>query len=304
MQFASRITCSPSGRWEVAVGAYSDEVREVVRGLAEKESKRGLDLAWHLGEIEEKQLYLQWHTADGHPISSFNSYWNSDLRGHVARSHAYALKDVGQVWRTRRSTIERVVGEGRTGIAELIDVTVAVKNGLDYDKALRYLEFGEPYLDSIEGQHATGGVRGKVQVELWVDADKYEDFRRGLTLNAVRCQLPSQESALIELAIQESMDPLLPKRFEKYRDLIFAGEFQCKLCGIIPEHPTDHHIFPVSLCQGWGPQVLLCEAPCHPQVQKRWLEYAIMWYGKKWVEEQRRAMERDLGMTIRWNEAA
>jgi hypothetical protein len=285
------------------MGSYSDEVRERVRGLAEKESLRGLDLAWHLGEIETKKLYLSWSDQAGNPIGSQNAYWQADLRGHVSRSHFYSLSSVGQVWQSRKPLIERLVKESRTGIAELIEVTVAVKNGVPFDKALRYLEFGEPYMEGLDGGKK-GAIGGFVKVELYVEEAKLEDFWRGAYLNAVRCQISSPEQSLVELAIQESLDPLLPKRFEKYRDLINEGKFACRKCGLIPEHPTDHHIFPQSLYQGWGPTVILCEAPCHPEVQVRWLDYANSWYGKAWVEQQRKEMQINLGREIRWSEVA
>jgi hypothetical protein len=196
-----------------------------------------------------------------------------------------------------RVEIDDLVERRKASLDALINMSSKIHDGLPLATALTVLK-GEVELPP-EFRDVTDATDTEkpLKFPIYIPKGDVDNFKLSLRLYAVMSSPPMQslnEALLtailgnrieLELAFEETF-----KALHKYRELIWADKYACKLCGKIPTEPTLHHLILQSRCQGFGPVALLCAKPCHLDVvQVRWEYYTCKWLEDKDAVEKLQA---------------
>lgn len=206
---------------------------------------------------------------------SWTVWWSREMKQYMSTSTAVKAAKVGMCFRRFKDEILKKKSE--IGFNLLYRLALLIRSGeMTREEAMDFIRQGKTVKDLPDSNSRLDA--GLNEVRILVDKNIAPDIVSGLIRHAVRNQLDTLDDAAVHMAISETLDPSLPKSFERFRPLIEQGRFFCLLCGKVPMQPTIHHVIPRSIGMGAGPKVLLCWQPCHESiVQPNWKKYARHW---------------------------
>ena len=256
----------------------AEQIHEEVRSLFQKSGKDDLTLVWLLGEIHGGKLYQEWG------YGSFRDWYKQEGGAAISLSHAYALARVGKTFLLQREEIERKFANGELTIRQLMDMAARANAG--GDDALPQPTVGDSDSPGIPGSRDS--MEPRVCLRISIPKGDLPNVLAGLTMEAMASKVTTLSDAVRARGIDNflfgSQATSDFKEYAKYKDLILEGKFFCACCNKVPLTPTLHHVLPVSVGRGYGPQALLCWEPCHEQVvQRRWKHFCGRW-GFDWKE--------------------
>lgn len=248
----------------------SEELRQKAKDFLHHTQKNDLQLIWVLGEIHGAKVYKNWG------YSSFSDWYKAEGTGSPSLSHAYALARVGRTFLAQREDIERRVNEGELTIRQLMDLASAHEQGKRIEDIIDTLNNPPEKTDTT---HKDDPERVR-EFRFHVAQGDYGKLLCGLINIATYYEVPKLSDAVKSIVFDQSFG-ILREKYEPYKELIEIGKFFCAACNDVPLTPNFHHIVPVSIAHGYGPQALLCET-CHlTTVQAKWKVWAKRW-GKKY----------------------
>lgn len=246
-------------------------------------SKDSIQLAWALAPLYGPTGAS---TLDDWGFSSFNEWIAEDIcnptdpkRCFVSRSYAYELAKVGRTFLPYRRKIDEMVSRNEIGVRRLIELHSKVEQGMSLDTLERHILLGEP----LQGEDLDRGTKNDsealIPIKVMVRKGDLQNWRTTLFLHAVAMGHNNIDSACQDMVLSQFQELIQMNLgpFEKYRELIIAGEFFCRRCHKIPLDPSVHHVIPKSIARGYGPQEILCIHPCHDIVQLKWRRYSVLW---------------------------
>jgi hypothetical protein len=246
----------------------SDEIRQKAKSFLQDTQKNDLQLIWILGEIHGAKIYLNWG------FRSFGDWYRSEGTGSPSLSHAYALARVGRTFLAKRTEIDEYVESGRINIRHLMELASRHEQGETLEELLPLLTNPPEKTDS----HKKDPERGR-EVRFQIPQADLQAFLSGICNIATYFEVPRFSDALKFLGLDNAGTAKHPG-YQDYDKFIENGTFFCAACNNVPLRPNWHHIIPVSVAHGYGPQALLCEE-CHINiVQPKWRIWAKRW-GKK-----------------------
>lgn len=244
--------------------------------------RSSISLAWLLADIKIDKTYQSWQ------YHSFNKWVDDAIsnstdptKAIISKSYAYALADIGVVFRDYDTQIENLIDSNKVGISYLRDAAKLVKDGSDFEVILAIVLAGQT-LPKSDKSVEDGTEQGSTAVESFVPKGDAENFQQSLVMFAMREGFKNTNDSLTGMVLSEYPELLNwieDSPMKKYLPLIKENKYFCQHCGSIPVNPTFHHVYPQSLGKGFGPQILLCWE-CHSvHIQPNWQKYLAKWLG-------------------------
>lgn len=257
----------------------SDSLRERAKEYLNSVTDHDVQLIWILGEIHGTKRFRDWG------YSSFRDWYEEEGSGTPSLSHAYALARIGKIFLGQKEAISAKIKAGDLTVRQLMDLASKYNQGEPIEDVV-HDAVGKDGPERVpDNPHARDPERPR-EIRVYVPAGDLSHVLCGLTLEALANGVNTLSASIVSRGI-ETWDNLLQgrldlKKYDKYREYILDGKFFCAACNRIPLEPTFHHVLPVSVGRGYGPQALLCWEPCHEQVvQPQWRKWADRW-GKKY----------------------
>lgn len=272
------------------------EQKEVI-DIANQIGGSSLNLAFALASVRNLKLYTNWN------YKSFGMYLDHELcdtsnanKNILSKAYAYGLADVGTYFYDHKDEIEKLMETGQVGISYLLQAAKLIKNGADENIILAIVLCG----DKLPEPEKSTDPEQKQKFEALVKNGDADLFMQTLVIHAFVNELQDTNESLNRLVLSEFEDILDAAESknsvfkEKYLPLVIKNKFYCQCCLKIPFRPNIHHVLPVSIGQGFGPRILLCEE-CHLNiVQPQWEKWCETWVGEGSVEELKKLSTEEL----------
>jgi len=254
------------------------ELRDEARDFIKKISTNSVNLMWAVTKIRMTKAYQAWGYATFHGWVKDDLCKTEDGKpAPISKSHIYALSTAGSIFWPVRDEVTAMILGGTLSVRTLIDLSRKCEQGMPIAAAIDHVLHGTPLPNTFAPLTEATDPESPQPFTLYVKKGDTPAINTAAMLYAVLEGHKTLNAAINAMLMEQYVE--LQHRFQaeatagvkRFHDLIMDGTFYCKLCGDIPIQPTAHHVLPVSIGQGYGPQVLLCWTPCHEQiVQPQW----------------------------------